>query len=593
MLRDLILLPLIFIYIIRPCPTNDELKRSNARFLTPDIVSTITKFAKDLPKTGYMPDYCKGYYEGFIQTQYYRTKYGSGSNQGMLVPHQPGHTMRTNIKICMNADRYDESVELAFLAKGKASLEAGKGSAYEPLIVGVIKARRLIIVVLRVNGKEYAVKTLIRHNTLQAYGTLAGNLSLELKRPQNFTLDPRSKVQEGRRDQIEAMKEIRREQGIIKLLRSKMTISDAFVDVCDNSQHMYPSDVVVMEYGGETLVDYYESLVAGETDILDQKSKNLFYERLAYILAALEDKGLSFCDLKPDNVVFDPANVEQTRLIDFGSVVTSDKKCVFASMSYGAPEIFSGRRYINAIERTRVWLLQAPVDERKLEFIHKMKRRTAEIIEDLNYKRGKTNSYFRPSKSIEKNLQTWFNRLQFIADLKNYPIGSVYPDSLHDNIYYIFNKLVVTGSITDADLLGYAEEWKSSERFDSFSLGVVLLQFEVFYLVHNAHIKMTRYSGAEKAKVEFVSKLARKYQTLHLDKPYHRHFYQKPHMTTRTLKKELTTFWESMNKHSSGSDDPLIKGIIDNLIEEKQYRKKVAWVLEAIREHVKHAGLII
>ena len=99
---------------------------------------------------------------------------------------------------------------------------------------------------------------------------------------------------------------------------------------------------IVMEYvGGESLKDILKDRRAadgGHTDPLPLEQALAYVLEILPAFGYLHDRGLLFCDFKPDNVI---QTEEQLKLIDLGGVVHIDDQdaALYGTVGYQAPEI--------------------------------------------------------------------------------------------------------------------------------------------------------------------------------------------------------------------------------------------------------------
>jgi serine/threonine-protein kinase PknG len=98
---------------------------------------------------------------------------------------------------------------------------------------------------------------------------------------------------------------------------------------------------IVMEYvGGESLKDILKARIkaAGHADPLPVEQAIAYVLEVLPAFTYLHDRGLIYCDFKPDNVI---QSGDQVRLIDLGGVVhlDDDNATLYGTVGYQAPEI--------------------------------------------------------------------------------------------------------------------------------------------------------------------------------------------------------------------------------------------------------------
>lgn len=74
-------------------------------------------------------------------------------------------------------------------------------------------------------------------------------------------------------------------------------LKDFLIGVCDSKVNKYPGAVIVMEYGGKTLSDYFKGVARNIVAPISQGARVKFYERMFDLLKALEKHDYTFCDL--------------------------------------------------------------------------------------------------------------------------------------------------------------------------------------------------------------------------------------------------------------------------------------------------------
>jgi len=152
----------------------------------------------------------------------------------------------------MNASTYNNELELKFLEKGKRVMNKHIGDAFDPLITGVISGRSLIVVILKVEGQLFAVKTKVGRATLDADSINYGNLDLGLFASKSFSHEMRKRTVMNQKEFIndlnhrrgEAQMEIKNELSNVNFINRVFKDNDVFIQVCNNKTYGYPNEVL-------------------------------------------------------------------------------------------------------------------------------------------------------------------------------------------------------------------------------------------------------------------------------------------------------------------------------------------------------------
>ena len=126
---------------------------------------------------------------------------------------------------------------------------------------------------------------------------------------------------------------------------------DAFIDICLYSPLDFDesSKTLVMEFGGDTYWKYLSSIMQSQGTV-EYKARLTHYERFAELLSVLNDKDILYCDFKPENVVFNPDNLDKVKLIDLGSVKFGKQPCTTQTILYSPPEMSNTRLLLEKLE---------------------------------------------------------------------------------------------------------------------------------------------------------------------------------------------------------------------------------------------------
>jgi len=337
-----------------------------------------------------------------------------------------------------------------------------------------------------------------------------------------------------------------------------------------------------MRYGGDTLEDYYEKLETGEAEILSEENKNKLFKRLAYMVEMLGKHGLTYCDLKPDNIVFDPNNIDQTRLIDFGSVIESKKQCVFSTANYSAPEYYSDRRHYNAVTRSKKFFTTGINDETKFDELDKYRQCFLNKIETYKKEKAKYVATDDRAKRLTEKIDSYANLSKFISNyLNQIQLGSEVNPLYEKSLDKIFVNAYSANCIKKLDLYDYSNESNNTSNFDIFNLGVILHEYELTNIIKNHGVMSIQSQGHKIRTPDYLVSLIEEYNVIKIPEPVKIKVH-KNYMTTAKLRGKILQVLVKIEK-TRGLNLEFFKELTLSLIAEKHERQNIGWLTEKIR----------
>ena len=403
-----------------------------------------------------------------------------------------------SIGICMNASEVTKEVIKAFMQLGRAVEDGNATRGFAPVMEDAIEGNGTFIAVLNLAGKRYAVKMPLKQDH-----THARTSSFKIRDPglQRYGVPDRTakSSHEAKADRDPSRQlEMAREQSNIQLLMSKEGVLKDFVGVCAASEFSYPGDIVVMEYGGKTLDDYYKELRVGEAPAMTDGKRNALHVRLIDIATNLSNNGLTYCDLKPANILFDPDSPSQARLIDFGSLSEIGERCRVGTLRYAPPELNRARRYYNAFAKAKIAYGRCSIKQHHVDTTSAMLQ---VVVKELTSIAGThrvekhTSGYVFWSLAAEDRLY-YENLLSYIKSRLGTTLDGDACKRLNEAFDAFTRRYGFNGSILPKSSI----ELRDSLYVDVHTLGVVILESELI----SAYYKDGLTLKDEKRRKEFL-----------------------------------------------------------------------------------------
>ena len=361
------------------------------------------------------------------------------------------------IKICMNSEEYSEELKEMFLSGKKADFNVDQ---FQPIITDFILATIALIVKVSINNQKVVFKLPLSY--LQNGGSSSGS-SGKLKLINNKTI-------------LQSSIELKNEVRIMNKFDEYNISKGYFVDYCSNEKYGYPNNFVVMKDGGNTLFDYMNKLFKNQIEPLASEERSHLYLRLVHLFKKFKELNISICDLKPDNILFDPNNIIDTELIDFGAVKFENKRCDIHSIHYAPPEINKSHFLLLVIELNRKEFTNGENWEFKYNIITLLINR---LTSELN-RRWTFKDYFNTGKYQRSNKVRQL--LKLATDVKE-----MIDRKEEFNIKEYNNILNELWSQTMKEKERYIRLYtepepklpNNSHNFDIFTIGVTIFEFEL------------------------------------------------------------------------------------------------------------------
>ena len=500
------------------CPNVLQLKLH----IIKEAVSVLSKDYKDAKKiegqSYNMAQYCLDFYQKLTKDKWINKIVSAKSRR--QTAFDLSIKENTLIKNCMNSNFFDHTVAYKFAIEGLRFNDLKSTSPYKPYIEDIFYGSFSAVVVVSFNGQKLAIKVPSSENTatsksidLQTYNTVS-----TVKR-----LSEDSSVSSSHFDSHinQSARSIIHENIMIALLRTKPAVQKYFINTCYSQVNKYPEDIVVMEYGGKTLFDYYVSLTHEKTAIIDFEDKIIFYRRLFKIFLDLELNNISYCDFKPENLLFDQKDLENTRLIDIGSISKSSDKCKAATSVYAPPEYFRDRRNYNNYMKVRNVLLYDNDVNEQLSIIYrfigyiKMK---IQLLDD-HIKKSKITSFSEAEYQarIIRLTKMQYNWEKIAHILYSKETNDFDNKDLMHKLEKEFDNFFIVNGFSRYILETDKNKIKNSKGFDVYSLGVLVMEFELYYLKYTYGIRVKDTEDRYRSPYSLLNSVLLEYNSIQIE----------------------------------------------------------------------------
>ena len=386
------------------------------------------------------------------------------------------------IKICAGSIEFDSEAFTTFSEIG-LQINGSKKILYKPLFHDVFDGRYSYIVILSINDQMLAIK--MAKIDKEQIPAILDNIAANENKIGPVELNLAKNDQSNQANLSKPDEAIFKEKAKIGLIRSKGNLSKYFIEVCDSEAHGYPDNFIVMEYGGITLNDYIDKIFLGDAKMLNFDKKWEFYERLLEIFSAIKAQELSYCDLKPENILFDPEDIAKVKLIDFESIISSAENCKISTNIFAPLEFFRNEQKYNAFVSLSKELIEGQDVTKKIELLGRMGDRIQSMIdyyaqeientededrkEDITFKQDELSVYKDTMDDIKKKINTAETSNQMDKNTQNLITNTL-------------EELFVATDYHPSLLFDKEEYYSGSNNFDTYSLGVLMMEFEFEYM---------------------------------------------------------------------------------------------------------------
>lgn len=477
MLRNIYILVILKSAVGATCPTREQLDIDSIKAVELSVFSPYTHFKSKT--NGQFRDFCIE----VIIPKYSKKLFAEQMPYLDLYPFVLLHKNYLNlIKVCLGVKHMTKTDFLSFMTIAEQIRDKKEIDHFEPSINDIIKGYRSWVIVKKIDDTKYVIKMLMNKKTriisqTETFDAFVNPLKYDSVRDtKSMSLKNPNKSKNAAGD------EIKLEHDNIKLLSKKPQSLQYFVETCPGDLLGYPKDILVMVHGGSTLHDYYKRLRTKENVMVNEKQKHALYVRLMDILQALEKDKFSYCDLKPANILFDPNNISNTKLIDFGSLTTLNKKCRYSTKIYAPPEFIRERHMFNTFQNIRNKFLSCRITANHLKMIEEISKINERRIISFKKYEESENKHMNAAYIVKAALEAQ-RKIQNYLNIFKINVNKNLEKSLCGELTEIYDNFTSNNHLSPMFYKNPLLEEINSRNFDAYTLGSVIYEFETQYLL--------------------------------------------------------------------------------------------------------------
>lgn len=246
----------------------------------------------------------------------------------------------------------------------------------------------------------------------------AENDSINSDSDESDVFDDEDEYEEGIKDVMLEYKKARK-------VETNARVRDLFVRLCDNTDDKYPLGVIVTHYEGDAMFNYNQKLITGKSEPLSEEQRAQLYRRLLDIVEGLKIAGYTYCNFTPENISFNPEDIESTKLINFEVLERSVNPCKIGTPQFAPPELVVYRTLYNDFLKLRREFTDFSDDESKITFTNKILNTLKiklndfeENVTDAAYPQ-EVEYYNEFITSTESEISNWNELLASVSDSKD------------------------------------------------------------------------------------------------------------------------------------------------------------------------------
>ena len=468
------------------CPGKDQLDFFLSGGINKDFFVEYTKY-KEANKKRNMASFCE-------------------SKKKEMTEENPQTTYTTYLKTVCKTNEASLNQNGQLVDKNK---KENGDTKFKPVITDIEMSIFSIIVRITLKSESYALKIGLDHVNNLDDGSLT-----EISRKELNSAASKFK------------KTIQKEVNVIEKLKEEnyKSISELFIERCIIYFDNQKSNIVVKKDSGRKLGDFIQLKDRNnKQNYLTPADRKELYKRFLYILKEMEKKKISLCAFNPNNILFDKENYENTKLFDFVAVKFNNEVCDFTSSKYAPPE--GDRYYLSSfiVKNERKFLIPSAPEYRRTvinKIININGREEKNIFTELRdveselEKRksayNELNSELSEIKSNFQNMRPYLNAIKSKLENEKFDLQDMNSNFkiIESKLENMENGLKVTkqraydsylqklNEFTKHSIIVWSEiernkeyhkfldqppveENTDSKKFDIFSLGVVIIEFEL------------------------------------------------------------------------------------------------------------------
>ena len=301
-----------------------------------------------------------------------------------------------------------------------------------------------------------------------------------------------NKYKEDRKKSYLAIREMYSEADKVDHLYKIPEVHESFIPFCPSVNISVDKVAVVMEFGGETLKSLIEDVKQNKRSISFDESIEI-YLQIAYSIANLNENKVTYCDLKPENIVIGNEEVINPKLIDFGALVFDEARCKSSTIVYAPPEFKYNAYLIELLEKNKAMFMDKEANPIKNYLISRMQQVIVEKLDKLyralkNHDTNKT-LIFKQTKEKYLYYQDLGKQVKKMTEFmkikqKNPDIKFTDEEEMEyaNTSEAIFKELAQVTELKNDFLVVIKDDFFDSNNFDVYTLGTTIFRAELNFL---------------------------------------------------------------------------------------------------------------